>query len=99
MAEIDELQDQIAALEATLAGSAGMVAAFDGELARMRDSLVFTGREVNTLSTGIGGGLRRAFDGLVFDDANRHQRTTRCQLHFLVQSPQRPGDRLKIKSA
>lgn len=66
MAEIDELQDQIAALEATLAGSAGMVAAFDGELARMRDSLVFTGREVNTLSTGIGGGLRRAFDGLVF---------------------------------
>ena len=67
MAEIDELQDQIAALEATLAGSAGMVAAFEGELARMRDSLVFTGREVNTLSTGIGGGLRRAFDGLVFD--------------------------------
>ena len=67
MAEIDELQDQIAALEATLAGSAGMVAAFDGELAQMRDSLVFTGREVNTLSTGIGGGLRRAFDGLVFD--------------------------------
>ena len=67
MAEIDELQDQIAALEATLAGSVGMVAAFDGELSRMRDSLVFTGREVNTLSTGIGGGLRRAFDGLVFD--------------------------------
>jgi len=67
MAEIDELQDQIAALEATLAGSAGMVAAFDGELSRMRDSLVFTGREVNTLSSGIGGGLRRAFDGLVFD--------------------------------
>jgi phage-related minor tail protein len=67
MAEIDEMQDQIAALEATLAGSAGMVAAFDGELARMRDSLVFTGREVNTLSSGIGGGLRRAFDGLAFD--------------------------------
>jgi phage-related minor tail protein len=67
MAEIDELQDQIAALEATLTGSAGMVAAFDGELARMRETLMFTGREVNTLSTGIGGGLRRAFDGLVFD--------------------------------
>ncbi len=44
-----------------------MVGAFEGELARMRDSLVFTGREVNTLSNGIGGGLRRAFDGLVFD--------------------------------
>jgi phage-related minor tail protein len=67
MAEIEELQDQIAALEATLSGSAGMVAAFDDELARMRETLVFTGREVNTLSSGIGGGLRRAFDGLVFD--------------------------------
>ena len=67
MAEIDELQDQIAALEASLAGSAGMVAAFDGELSRMRDSLVFTGREVNTLSSGISGGLRKAFDGLIFD--------------------------------
>ena len=67
MAEIDTLQDQIAALEATLAGSAGMVAAFDGELSRMRESLVFTGREVNSLSSGLGGGLRRAFDGVVFD--------------------------------
>lgn len=67
MAEIDELEDQIAGLEASLEGTAGMIAAFDGELARMRDSLVFTGKEVNTLSSGIGGGLRRAFDGLVFD--------------------------------
>ena len=67
MAEIDELQDQIAALEATLGGTASMVAAFDGELAKMKDSLVFTGREVGALSSGISGGLRRAFDGLVFD--------------------------------
>lgn len=67
MAEIDALQDQIAALEASLGASAGMVAAFEGELARMRETMVFTGREVNTLSNGIGGGLRRAFDGLVFD--------------------------------
>lgn len=67
MTELDALDEQIAALETTLAGSAGMVAAFEGELARMRDSLVFTGREVNMLSNGIGHGLRRAFDGLVFD--------------------------------
>lgn len=67
MAEIEELQDQIAALEATLGGTASMVAAFDGELAKMKDSLVFTGREVGALSSGISGGLRRAFDGLVFD--------------------------------
>jgi phage-related minor tail protein len=29
--------------------------------------LVFTGREVTTLSNSMGGGLRRAFDGVVFD--------------------------------
>ncbi len=59
--------DQLTALEDRLGSSAAMVAAFDGELARMRNSMVFTGREVNVLSSGIGGGLRRAFDGLVFD--------------------------------
>jgi phage-related minor tail protein len=69
MADIETLEDQIAVLEASLEGTAGMVAAFDGELARMRDTLLFTGKEVNTLSAGIGGGLRRAFDGLVFDGA------------------------------
>ncbi len=67
MSEIEDLQDQIAALEATMSGATGMASAFEGELSRMRDSLVFTGREVNTQSTGIGGGLRHAFDGLVFD--------------------------------
>jgi len=69
MATVEELQDQIAALEATLSGTTGMVGAFEGELSRMRETLVFTGREVNVLSSGIGGGLRRAFDGLVFDGA------------------------------
>lgn len=67
MADFEELQDQIAALEASLSGTAGVVGAFEGELAKMRDSLVFTGREVNSLSAGIGRGLRSAFDGLVFD--------------------------------
>ncbi|OYU39214.1 MAG: phage tail protein [Pseudorhodobacter sp. PARRP1] len=69
MATVEELQDQIAALEATLSGTTGIVGAFEGELSRMRETMVFTGREVNVLSTGIGGGLRRAFDGLVFDGA------------------------------
>ncbi|MGQ0565948.1 MAG: phage tail tape measure protein [Gemmobacter sp.] len=69
MAEVEEFEVQIAALEATLGSAAGMVAAFEGELSRMRDSLTYTQREVGTLSVGIGGGLRRAFDGLVFDGA------------------------------
>ena len=61
------LLDQLAALEESLGSSAAMVAAFDGEMARMRETMVFTGREMDSLSRGLGGGLRRAFDGLVFD--------------------------------
>jgi phage-related minor tail protein len=67
MPDIDTIQDQLTALEAQLGSSASMVAVFDGELSRMRETMLFTGREVNTLSNGIGGGLRKAFDGLVFD--------------------------------
>lgn len=67
MADIGTMQEQLQALEAQLGSSVSMVAAFDGELARMRETMIFTGREVNTLSSGISGGLRKAFDGLVFD--------------------------------
>lgn len=67
MADIGTMQEQLQALEAQLGSSVSMVAAFDGELSRMRETMIFTGREVNTLSSGITGGLRKAFDGLVFD--------------------------------
>ncbi|MFC2967856.1 phage tail tape measure protein [Acidimangrovimonas pyrenivorans] len=67
MATATDYAAQIDALDASLAGSSDMLAAFDGELGRLRDSLVFTGREVDSLSRGIGYGLRRSFDGLVFD--------------------------------
>ena len=67
MAQIEELQDQVNALEATLGASGVMVAAFEGELMRMQQTMLLTGREVNTLTVGIGGGLRKAFDGLVLD--------------------------------
>lgn len=69
MIDIDGLDAQVAQLEATLGGTGGMVAAFDGELSRMRESLSVTGREVNSLSSGLGSGLRKAFEGLVFDGA------------------------------
>ena len=67
MSEFDTLSEQIAALEASVGGALSVTGAFGTELDRMRDNMAFTGREVNTLSTSIGGGLRRAFDGLVFD--------------------------------
>jgi phage-related minor tail protein len=65
----DELETQLAALESRLAASADMIAAFDGELAQMGRTLIFTGRETERLSASLGGGLRRAFDGVVFDGA------------------------------
>lgn len=67
MTDVTELSDQIAALETTLDGTSAVVAAFDGELAKMRESLVFTSQEVDALASGFSGGLRRAFDGVVFD--------------------------------
>lgn len=67
MTDLLDLTEQIAALEATLGSTIGVLSAFDGELARMQGSLVFTGQEVGALASGFSGGLRRAFDGVVFD--------------------------------
>jgi hypothetical protein len=67
MADLTEMEAQIASLEIAVGQATGVLAGFEGELSRMRDSMVFTGREVNVLSSGIGSGLRRAFDGVVFD--------------------------------
>jgi hypothetical protein len=64
---IGGLAEEAAALEGSLGAAVAMTAAFDAELVRMRESLVFTGREVTTLSNSISRGLGRAFDGLIFD--------------------------------
>lgn len=45
----------------------GGVADLDAELARLRQSMILTGREVGTLSSGLERGLHRAFTGLAFD--------------------------------
>ena len=67
MTDIVDLTDQLAALEASIDGTASVVSVFEGELSKMRDSLVFTTQEVGALTAGFSGGLRNAFDGLVFD--------------------------------
>ncbi|MDF0600937.1 phage tail tape measure protein [Psychromarinibacter sp. C21-152] len=67
MDEIDALDEQVEALETSLGGAAAVAAAFDGELRGMRSTISETGREVRVLSGGISRGLRRAFDGLIFD--------------------------------
>jgi phage-related minor tail protein len=64
---MEALDAQIAELEVSLGAAAGMTAAFQSELAAMQDTMLYTGREVQSMSRAIGGGLRRAFDGMVFD--------------------------------
>ena len=54
-------------LNSTLAETGGLVAAFDGELGRMRVSLAATGKDVATLERGLSKGLRKAFDGVILD--------------------------------
>ena len=71
MAELDEgmaaLEGQLSELEASMAQAASMTATFQAELRGMQDTMLYTGREVEGMSRSIGGGLRRAFDGVVFD--------------------------------
>lgn len=71
MTEMDDslarFDAEIAELETSLAGATSMAAAFQGELREMQGAMLYTGREVNSMSNAIGGGLRRAFDGVVFD--------------------------------
>ena len=46
-----------------------MTATFERELSRLQATMGDTGREIGSLTTGFGSGLRRAFDGVVFDVA------------------------------
>ncbi|MBY6090272.1 phage tail tape measure protein [Maritimibacter alkaliphilus] len=64
---IEDLALQVEALDASLGQAAGMAAAFDGELRRMRGALSETGKDVQVLEKGLSRGLRRALDGVVFD--------------------------------
>ncbi|HHL20749.1 MAG TPA: phage tail tape measure protein [Aliiroseovarius sp.] len=64
---ISDLADQVNALEVALDGAQGMTAAFTGELTDMQASIADLSTDVNQLSRGISSGLRKAFDGLIFD--------------------------------
>ncbi len=64
---IDELDLELETLEVSLGQTSALVAGFDGELRRMQQSLSATGQDVVTLEKGLSRGLRKAFDGLVFD--------------------------------
>lgn len=65
--EIEALEENTDGLRQTLDATSVMVTSFDSELRRMRESLSATGKDVATLEKGMSRGLRKAFDGLVFD--------------------------------
>lgn len=70
MAEFDDIENldgKAEGLNDTLASTSALVSGFDSELRRMRTSLAATGKDVATLERGLSKGLRRAFDGVVFD--------------------------------
>ena len=67
------LDERIARLEDSLGGASMLVAEFDGELSRMQRSLADANGTVTTLSSSLSRGLRRAFDGLVFDGLEASQ--------------------------
>lgn len=65
--QIDALDSEVSAVERTLGDATAMTAAFDGQLRSIQGSLGETTRDLGNLERGFSGGLRRAFDGLVFD--------------------------------
>ncbi|GGE40617.1 phage tail tape measure protein [Actibacterium pelagium] len=67
--DLEELGDDLDALETSFADTRSMARAFDVELLRMRESLTLTNAEVGTFSRSVGRGLRNAFDDLVFEGA------------------------------
>ncbi|WP_320179445.1 phage tail tape measure protein [Roseovarius pacificus] len=64
---LDDLDAQVEALDESLGGAAGMAAAFNGELARMRAGFAETGQDVATLERGMSRGLNSAIRGLVVE--------------------------------
>lgn len=63
----DDLASDANALNQTLGQTSVLVTGFDSELRRMSTSLAATGKDVATLEKGLSRGLRKAFDGVVFD--------------------------------
>ena len=64
---IGDLELQSEGLGDALSNAAGMAATFDTELRRVREAFAATGKDAATLERGMSKGLRRAFDGVVFD--------------------------------
>ena len=70
MSEIGRLggfDSEVGGLERSLGDATSMTAAFSAQLRDVRGTLGDTSRDLLNLERGFSGGLRKAFDGLVFD--------------------------------
>lgn len=65
--QLDTLDADVSALERTLGDASVVTQAFDTQLRQMQTSLEVTTRDLGNLERGFSGGLRRAFDGVIFD--------------------------------
>nr|WP_220749494.1 MULTISPECIES: phage tail tape measure protein [unclassified Jannaschia] len=50
-----------------MGGGQVIVSRFTDELGKLEDQMLFTQKEVNSMSRSFGGSLKRAFDGVIFD--------------------------------
>ena len=67
MTDFEDLSQQLAALETRLNQTSAQAAGFEADLADLGRTMGWTSRELDGLARGFGGGLRRAFDGVIFD--------------------------------
>ncbi len=67
MTEIDRLDEEIEALEGSLAGASGMAAAFQGEMQRLGASLERSSGGARRFEAAMSRGVSRAIDGVVLD--------------------------------
>jgi hypothetical protein len=65
--QMDSLGDAVEQMGDSVGDATQLVGQFSSELRRMRGTLSATGKDVATLERGLSKGLRRAFDGVVFD--------------------------------
>lgn len=65
--QIEAFEDQLAALDATMAETGAVAQAFSSEISKMQTALQDSSKDAEVLSKGLSRGLKRAFDGLVFD--------------------------------
>ncbi|KMK67705.1 phage tail tape measure protein [Puniceibacterium sp. IMCC21224] len=69
MTDFETLEEQVDALETSLAGAAGMAAGFNIEMMRIHQTFSDTGRGVAKFEASLSRGLAQAIDGVVLDGA------------------------------